>query len=158
MSSSQYRLSKNFMYTTGDFAPDDLDFSDADTFFDERNSMISVNTNFNNFEWYYNYLDSLVKLAGLCPQHKGAYLLDLGYIPVVALPTCCASMEVSMMHALDKIKLPYVKIPMYTFDGSYKYNLAGLDAWASKLDIEQILGIPFKDVRSVDVARRIFDA
>lgn len=155
MSLQKLRRSDNFKWNPTDFIEVTNDLIGCVTF-DDRNSVVSFGTDLSDFEWYFNYLDIIVKLCGANPKNRVHYLLELGYIPLVALPTCFPTLETPMMQRLDRIGLPYVKMPQYAFDGAYKYDLSGIDAWVSKLDVEKVLGIPYKDVRLVDTARRVF--
>ena len=135
--------------------PSESWLSREDVYMDERNNMFSYFTDFSNMEWYYNYLKSNSRYALRNPKSYPTYLLDLGYIPVVFLPSCCSSRSVSMINKLDTMNIPYIQTGAYSFVQN-KPSLDYMDAWVSKLDIERIFGIPLNNITSVDVARRIY--
>ena len=127
-----------------------------DVFYDSRNNLLSYNCDFSNNEWYYNYLNTNALYAHKNPSAYPTYLLDLGFIPVVFLPSCCAHLSATMINTLVQKGIPHIKTGAYSFMLRRPVTDV-LDAWVSKLDIERIFGIPLKDITSADVARRIFD-
>lgn len=157
MARQEMRLATNFKWEAGTYIEGTIsDYKDTGLY-DERNSCISVNTDYSNMEWYFNYLEMIATIVGQYPQNRAAYMFQLGYIPVIALPTCCISMEVPMTTILDRIRLPYVKTSQFVFDNSYKTDLPGMDVWVSKLDIEKHFRMSLRDIRAVEVARLIFN-
>ena len=153
--STHVNIAKNFKHEGLQEMPSEGWLQRADVYLDERNNTLSYETNFNNMEWYYNYLSSNAKFALRNPKAYPAYLLDLGYIPVVFLPSCCSSRSVTMINKLDNMNIPYIQTGAFSFVTS-RPSLNYFDAWVSKLDIERIFNIPLDQITSVDIARRIY--
>lgn len=127
-----------------------------DVYYDLRNNMLISNPDFNGWQWYYNYLDSNARFAQRNPSAYPNYLLNLGYIPIVFLPSCCSSLAVTMLNTLDYKRLPYIKTAAYSFVVQ-RPPMDIVDAWMSKLDIEKLFGIPLTEITSSEVVRRIYD-
>ena len=125
-------------------------------FYDSRTRMLAYNTNFNNFDWYYNYINSNAIFASKNPGAYPSYLLNLGFIHIVFLPSCCQSYSVLFQNALDIKQLPYVKTRAYSFVTQHT-DMDSVDAWMSKMDISRIFNIPIEEIRAVDIIRRILD-
>lgn len=153
--SVRVNIAKNFSEEGTRELPSESWLARPDVFLDERNNLFSYECNFEGWEWYYNYLKSNANFAFRNPKAYPTYLLDLGYIPVVFLPSCCSNRAVTMINTLDQKGIPYIKTGAYSFLLS-KPQLDYMDAWVSKLDIERIFGIPIGSINSVDVVRRIY--
>lgn len=148
-------LSDNFKFTQkGEVGGYDV-LDDPQTYMDARNAMLSFNTDFNNWEWYVNYIESTVYFAKHNPKAYPSYLLHLGYVPVVYMPTCITDLNIKHMAVLDSLKIPYVKIRATSFAVPY-FQSEMVDAWVSKIDLGKYFGIAPEDVRSVDMIRRLF--
>lgn len=145
----------NFVSTGTIELPSAEDLNASGCYYDVRNNMLSYNNNFQDKEWYYNYLKTNAMFAAKNPGAYPNYLLDLGFIPVVFLPSCCSHLSVSMINTLVQKGIPHIKTGAYSFVVQ-RPVVDYLDAWVSKLDIERIYGIPLKDITSAEVARRIF--
>ena len=148
-------IANNFLEEGTSYLQSETWLNRPDVYLDERNNMFSYNTNFTNDNWYYNYLISNSRYALRNPKAYPTYMLDLGYIPVVFLPSCRAPKAISMISKLDAMNIPYVQTGAYSFVVS-KPSLDYTDAWVSKLDIERILGIPLNQITSVETVRRIY--
>lgn len=110
-----------------------------DLFYDERNQVVSIGLQKDNWEWYFNYLDFTQTLASRNPNAKALWLLDLGYIPVVYMPSCCSSTAAQLFSIMDEKNIPYVKTRPYSFVTKYVTSL-DMDGWVSKMDISRITG------------------
>jgi hypothetical protein len=154
----EYYIANNFKITEKlNKLPSSSFMSNPSVMLDVRNNMFCVDCDFCNWQWYYNYLETNAMLAYKAANKAyPAYLLGLGYVPIVFLPSCIIGKGTSMLNVLDSKGLPYIKTAAYSFTVS-KPNMDTIDAWMSKLDIERIFGIPYDKVRSVDVVRRIYD-
>ena len=155
MSNKSYKMkySQNFKYIT------DVEIPSIDEVsryvMDERNMMLCEGLDLDNMEWYYNYLDTNAFFAMRNPGAYPTYLLDIGYIPLVFLPSCCSKFEVPMSNKLAELDIPSLKLRSMSFTLNYT-KLDSFDTWVSKLDIEKIFGIPIQDIRASSVARRIY--
>lgn len=127
----------------------------AGIYYDTRLGMLVENLSLTDIEWYANYLDTNAYIAGKNPSAYPTYLLDLGYIPIVYLPSCCITLGVPMLAQLDVQNIPYIKMSPLSFVHQY-CNIDTVDAWVSKLDIHEALGIPVDQIKASDVARRLF--
>lgn len=124
-------------------------------FYDQRVNMLIENINLTNMKWYENYLETMASLAGKNPDAYPTYMLDLGYIPIVYVPSCCAKLSVPMRTILDAKGIPHVKTNPMSF--IFKYcSFDTIDVWMSKLDINKLFNIPIAEIKSVDVVRRLF--
>ena len=148
-------VSDNFMLSGMCEVPSEEWLRRPGVFFDTRTNMLSSDSRFDTFDWYINYLKTTAIFAGKNPSAYPTYMLDLGYIPVVYLPSCCVGTYAEMFAKLDKIDIPYVKLNPTSFVMKY-VDIDAVDAWVSKMDISRLWGIPVEQVRSVDVVRRIF--
>lgn len=126
-----------------------------DIFFDERHNFVSHAVTPSNWDWYINYLKFVQVIARKNPSAKPNYLLDLGYVPVVYLPTCFMELSANMFNALDRINLPYIKIAPTNFLNKY-LNIQGFDGWVSKMDAAKYLSCAPEEVTSIDLVRRVF--
>ena len=126
----------------------------ADVHFDERANFLTRNLNVSNWDWYYNYLEFMQIVANKNPQASPTYLLDLGYVPVVYLPSCCESLGARLMEAMDVKKIPYVKLPPTSFVLKH-YKAMTIDAWVSKMDVYERLGVAPNEVTSEMILRRL---
>lgn len=127
--------------------------STDNTLYDERTGTLSYNTDRSTWKWYYNYVNSVSILAQKNPNAPACNLLDLGYVPLVYLPTCATNMENDLFTILDVTKIPYVKLRKTSFVFS-KVDLTGADAWISRMDAAPMLGCAPENVRSEDCIRR----
>lgn len=125
-----------------------------DVFYDERGRFLTRSLNLSNWDWYYNYLDFTQVVANKNQSAKPNYLLDLGYVPVVFLPTCCLQLGSKLMEVMDKRNIPYVKVQPMSFVTKY-CDIMSIDAWVSKMDASELLGIAPEKVTSIDILRRL---
>ena len=131
--------------------------ADRTVIYDARTNVISYNTDLSNMTWYQNYLKANDIFAKQNPDAYMTYLLDLGYMPIVFLPSCLAQpMYAKMVNVLTKISLPFVQFKSRSFNIKY-FESDTFDAWVSKLDVAELLHIAPKDVRADDLARRLFN-
>ena len=85
------------------------------------------------------------------------YLLDLGYIPIVFLPACLTqAMYAKMVNVLTRIELPFVQFKTRSFNIKY-FESDTFDAWVSKLDVAKLLNMNPENVRSADLAGRLYN-
>lgn len=130
------------------------DFSNnPDEMFDERASILSRNVRRNDWDWYLNYIDSIRSLALKNYASPACNMLDLGYIPLIYLPTCMLFMENDLFHILDVTGVPYIKLRKSSFVFN-KVDLQGADAWISKMDAAELLGCAPHAVTSEMCIRR----
>lgn len=149
-------ISDNFELIGKEEFPNESFLKRPDVFYDSRTMMISYNTDFSNFDWYYNYINSNATFAGKNPKAYPSYLLNLGFIPIVFLPSCCQSYSVLFQNAMDIKQLPYIKTKAYSFVTQHT-DIDCVDAWMSKMDISRIFNIPIEQIKAVDIIRRILD-
>lgn len=156
-SSLKVFIGDNFKVEGQDLLPTSSSYlKRPDVYYDERSRFLTRNLNLSNWDWYYNYLEFTQVLASKNASAKANYLLDLGYVPVVYLPTCCLQLGNKMLEALDKVGIPYVKIRPTSFVNKY-CDIVAIDAWVSKMDAASILGIPPEKVTSVAIVRRLLN-
>lgn len=148
-------VSNNFLENGTSEVDLEAAMSGSYVYFDARNDMLSYDSSFADNTWYFNYIKSNVNFAARNPKAYPSYLLDLGYVPVVFLPSCCSQQAVTMINVLDQKGYPYIKTGAYSFVKQRAY-LDYMDAWMSKLDIERIFGIPLFQITSEEVIRRIY--
>lgn len=149
-------LSDNFAYQSLIDLPDEDVLNRYDVYYDMRNGMMSQNTDFTNLEWYYNYLNTNAAFSAQNPDAYVNYLPALGYIPIVFLPSCCEKYSIPMISILDSLSVPYIKLTSMSFTVKF-CKMETTDVWVSKLDINKQFGIPIQNIRSADLARRLFD-
>ena len=126
----------------------------SDTYLDERSMFLSFSINLSNWDWYFNYLDFIKNCALKRPDARPSYMLDLGYIPVIYLPSCLSHLENDLIRVLDVKGVPYVKQRKMSFSHS-KVDLEGYDVWVSKLDAATYLNCEPEDVTSKAFIRRV---
>lgn len=129
--------------------------NDESTFVDARMAMISYKTDQSGLDWYVNYLSTAAYFARKNPKTYPTYLLQLGYVPVVYVPSCAGVHGVKFMTILDNSGIPYVRMKATSFVIPY-FQSDMVDAWCSKLALGDYLKCKPEDVRSVDVVRRLF--
>ncbi|MCM1219021.1 MAG: hypothetical protein NC548_31450 [Lachnospiraceae bacterium] len=154
--SVKVNISQNFLEAGVEELPNASFLERPDVYYDMRNNMLSYNTDMSTLQWYLNYLESNARFASRNPSAYPGYLLNLGYIPVVFLPSCCSNYSVTMINKLDSMQLPYIKTAAYSFVVQ-RPAIDSLDAWVNKLDIENVLGIPMLEITSRKVVERIYD-
>ena len=124
-------------------------------FMDMRNKMQCAKCDFESIDWYVNYLNTNANFASKNPDAYCSYLLQIGYIPIVFVPSFLQEAAVTFQAILDRERIPYFKYAAMSFTLS-RVQLDVSDCWVSKLDIERLLNIPIRDIRSSEVARRLF--
>lgn len=120
---------------------------------DERLNMLNTGWDTSTFDWYYNYLEANQIIASKNANAYCNYLLDLGYIPIVYLPSPAVGLSSQFMKVLDASAIPYVKMGPTSFASRY-CHLDTIDAWVSKMDAAKFLGCSPEAVRSADLFRR----
>ena len=145
----------NFKVEGQDVLPvNDKYLKTAGVYFDERAYFLTRNLNLSNWQWYFNYLDFMQTAASKNPKAKPMYLLDLGYVPVVYMPSCCLKFGTELMEALDSKDIPHVKIAPTSFVRKY-CDIMTVDAWVSKMDVAEPLGLKPENVTSEAIIRRL---
>lgn len=137
-----------------EFAADSDFLRRPDVLLDERTMFLTYNIDKTNWNWYFNYIDFTRIIAAKNSNARAGYLLNLGYFPVVYLPTCFSQIESHLIHILDVTQIPYVKLHKSSF-ALRKVDLEGFDIWVSKMDAAKILGCAPEDVRANDFIRRV---
>lgn len=127
----------------------------SDVYLDERLGILTENWDRKDFQWYYNYLDSAKFLSTKNKDAYCNYLLDIGYIPLVYMPTVCKEFSVKLLNLLDKMNIEYVRMRPTSFVYS-RVNIETPDAWISKMTVSKLLNIPIEQVTSKETFRRIF--
>ncbi len=147
-------ISTNFKYeSTCEVTGTDL--NESDTYMDSRMALLSRHTDFKGLDWYVNYIETAAYFARRNPSAYPAYLLRLGYVPIVYMPSCVGTLGIKMMSDLDKIGIPYIRMRATSFVVQY-YQSEVIDAWASKLHLGDYFKVPPESIRSADVVRRLF--
>lgn len=150
-------IGDNFKLLGREELPSESYLNRADVLFDERTQMVTHNNNFNNLDWYYNYIETNATLAAKNPSAYPSYLLSLGFVPIVFTPSCCPSTFATVLiNRLDVNQLPYIKTKAYSFVTQHT-EMDNLDAWMSKMDISRIFNVPVESIRSNDIIRRILN-
>lgn len=126
------------------------------TRFDERTLFITTDFDETNWNWYFNYLTSMNALASKNRDAHCNYILDLGYVPVIYLPSCCTDKNTELMNALRESQLPYITMAATSFVTKF-CNIDATDVWVNKLDAAEYLNCAPEDVRSVDIVRRMLN-
>lgn len=122
--------------------------------FDSRLNFLTTDWDTSTFQWYYNYLATNQIIASRNPKAYCTYLLDIGYVPVIYLPSIAAELTPKFTQLLDNCGLPYIKMGATSFANKY-CNIDTVDAWVSKMDAAKFLGCKPEDVRSADIFRRL---
>lgn len=161
MDVKKYKLlfANNFQYT-GVREIDELEMSmladQGELLFDERLSIMSVNNTLSNIDWIINYLKTASMFAKSNPSAYATYLLDLGYVPVVYLPSCCSAASHNIIGLMNRVGLQYINVKATSFTQSY-FVSDMYDAWVHKLDAAKFLGIDPIDVTSEKIIRRLYE-
>ena len=125
--------------------------------YDARNKFLTYDFDDSNWDWYFNYLQFTYMCSMSAVNARCNYLLDLGYVPVIYLPSFIdTAVESNLFDKLDKTKVPYVKMYKTSFQVS-KTDLEGADAWVSKMDAAKYLGCDPVAVTSKDFIRRLLN-
>lgn len=104
--------------------------------YDMRCSLFDYNTRIDStWEWYYNYLNTQFELSKMFPESYPCNLLDMGYIPLVFIPSTVKSdLAHNMTLYLDLHQIPYTALQASSFNNDRPfYNVK--DAWISKFDV-----------------------
>ncbi len=134
--------------------PDINYLEQLDIFYDERNQFLTQGIDKSNWQWYYNYIDFVHTISSKNPNARPLWLLDIGYIPIVYLPSCCSGMSTELFAKLDEKRIPYVKTQPYSFVTKYVNGLTA-DGWVSKMDLSKILNIPPNEITSEKVLKEL---
>lgn len=146
----------NFRFDTRSELPASSVLNESSTFFDDRMNLLSVDTNFNEMYWYINYIDTTAYFAKNNRRAYPTYLLDLGYVPVVYVPTCVPTLSVKLNIILDQKKIPYVKVKGTSFVRNY-FSTDIVDSWVHKFDAAKLLRCNVEDVRSIPLIKEVFN-
>ena len=122
---------------------------------DTRTMYVVRNLNMDNWDWYSNYIELNRFLATKNLKARPSYLLDLGYVPVVLLPSQFAEMAYDFFTILDALHVPYARLRPSSFINP-KLEMSGADAWISKMDGAEVLGCQPYEVTSDKLIRRLF--
>lgn len=122
-------------------------------YLDKRHLILST-IDASNWDFYLNYLDLCATFARQYPNNKPSYLLELGYIPLIMLPSTNLNLGPKLTALLDAQGVPYVRIPPYSFLTGYT-DLDTVDIWVPKMDMAKRFNIKPEDVRSKDLFRRL---
>lgn len=159
MASVQLNIAYNFkIIETRDVTVDDVQriISNTTGYYDARSNILTTSVDFTNMEWYSNYLQANSIFATQHPDAYATYLLDLGYLPVVYLPSCLHEvLYQKMLRALSNSGIPFVQFKSSSFIQKY-YNTTDMDAWVSKMDLAEILDMKPESIRSQDIVGRLF--
>ena len=131
-----------------------FDTNGQQRFYDKRHLILTTVDN-SNWDFYLNYLDLCAAFARQFPNSKPSYLLDLGYIPLIMLPTTHTDLGPKLTALLDAQHVPYVRQQPFSFLYGYTDNIDTVDIWVPKLDMAERFGIKPEEVRSKDVFRRL---
>ena len=143
-----------FMHTQHINNPEKL--QSGDTLYDRRCNFVSTMNDFSNWKWYYNYLNHLFILSCRKLDARPSYLLDLGYIPLIMFPTCCADKSIPLVQILDSKHIPYIRQPAMSFLNKY-WDPDQLDVWVSKMEMAKLFDLEPNLIRSEVIFRRIFE-
>lgn len=129
---------------------------------DTRTGSVTYGLKTDDWSWYHNYISFQQFLSNNVPDARISYLLDLGYVPVIYLPSCVATLASSdtnmttlMFKLLDASPFEYVTTRPMSFVRS-KCDIDTMDAWVHKLQAADILECSPESVRSLDIIRRVY--
>lgn len=128
--------------------------SRPDVFYDERNRFVTSGLDRSSWDWYFNYLDFVQTLSVKNATAKPMWILDLGYVPVVYMPSCCSGFGVQLFKALDNKGIPYVKLRPYSFVSKYTEGMDS-DGWMSKMDAAKLLNCAPEEVTSTRILKEL---
>lgn len=139
-------LANNFVIEDRVDIPTRKDYLERpDVMLDERTFILSHSVDRTNWDWYFNYINSIRTLAQKNYDSPANNILDLGYVPLIYLPSCMLFMESELFRILDVTGVPYTKLHKSSFIFN-KVDLQGADAWMSKMDAAELL-----DCKPIDV-------
>ena len=148
-------IGNNFKVEGQDVLPTNSSYlKSAGVYFDERANFLTYNLDLSNWDWYFNYLEFMQTASNKNGQAQPKYLLDLGYVPVVYMPSCCEHLGAKLMEVMDVRNIPYVKLSPTSFVLK-KYKTMTIDAWVSKMDVAKLLDVNPEDVTSEMILRRL---
>lgn len=119
--------------------------------YDTRTGIISNGCDLTKRDWFYNYLRANQTFAFQNPQSRPNYLLKMGYIPLVYVPSCFSELTINMTAILDKYNIPYVKLSPSSFVKSYIQLDNDYDTWGSKMDIWETFNLKSRGMQPTDV-------
>ena len=124
---------------------------------DERTWSVSMNTDFTNLQWYENYITLTRFLAQKHPNSYPTYLLDLGYVPLIYLPTAAIDigLDRAMMDIVESMSIPNIRTRPTSFVRD-KINVSTMDVWVHKIHGADILKCKPEDVRSIALIEEVF--
>lgn len=122
-------------------------------YLDKRHLILST-IDASSWDFYLNYLDICAVFARQYPNNKPSYLLELGYIPLIMLPSTNLELGPTLTALLDAQSVPYIRQPPFSFTMGYT-DLDTVDIWVPKLDMAKRFGIKPEEVRSKDIFRRL---
>ena len=121
---------------------------------DARGNFLANDINVNSWDWFYNYLEFQHFAATKNPDAKPIYMLDLGFVPVVYMPTCFLDLGPKLMQIMDAKQIPYVRMTPTSFALKY-VDIMTIDAWVSKMQVAESLGVTPDKVTSEMILRRL---
>lgn len=126
-------------------------------YYDERSLAIIQHFNPDNWDWIYNYMAFQQYAAIHNPTAYPCYLLDLGYVPVIFLPSFVVNIDTvdtNLVQLLDMSDFEYMLIRPTSFVRK-RVEINTSDAWVHKMQAAKVLGCSPEQVRSVDIIHKI---
>lgn len=158
-----YYFGENFLFTeiiNDEQAKDILDRNAGHI--DTRTMSITHGIRSDDWTWYHNYMAFQQFAASKVADARPMYMLDLGYVPVIFLPSCVVelsagnrNMTTLMYQLLDCSDFEYVTTRPMSFILN-KVDIDTMDAWVHKIQAAEVLGCSPENVRSLDIIRRIY--
>lgn len=146
-------VSNNFKVDQLIDLPDESALSNPRISYDERNHILTYDLDLSNWQWYYNYLDFVYTISN-SRNTKATWLLDLGFVPIVYLPSCCSSYASLLFKIMDNASIPYIKMQPYSFLSRYVSDMA-LDGWMSKMEASKLLGLAPEKITSEIILKEL---
>lgn len=122
---------------------------------DSRNDFVCEDVDLSNWGWYINYLDYVQEMFVRNSDCRVAWLVNLGYVPVVYMPSCFVSFGAIIKNVLDRAELPYITWHATSMT-KRKIALSTADAWVSKMDAAVKFGVNPEDVTSNFIIKELF--
>ena len=91
-------------------------------YLDKRHLILST-IDASSWDFYLNYLDICSVFARQYPNNKPSYLLELGYIPLIMLPSTNLELGPTLTALLDAQNVPY-KATSKTGDGKIRIHVS----------------------------------
>lgn len=122
---------------------------------DKRHLILTTRDDGSSWDFYMNYLDICAAFARMFPNSRPSYLLDLGYIPLIMLPTTDLEYGSMLINLLDAQHVPYIRQQPFSFLYGYTNDIDTVDVWIPKMDMADRFNMKPESITSKDMFRRL---